>query len=156
MDEKEAAIHMSVFQTMGIYHTAVDDGDFALLETVFAVDASQQPTGSPPLIGPKAICAALSKRRQERMPTDGTPVFQRHNLTTRRIDVIDSHTATAVSYFLVLTEIGLDHSGRYLDIFKRYGDRWLIQQRRNQLDWMNERSRFNVNAGPKVFNRFAP
>ena len=42
MNIEEAAIHMSIFQTMGVYHTALDDADFADLATVFTENAEME------------------------------------------------------------------------------------------------------------------
>jgi hypothetical protein len=46
------------------------------------------------------------------------------------------------SYFTVLTEIGLDHHGRYRDRFVRLDttDLWLIEHRLVSTDWRAKRS----------------
>jgi hypothetical protein len=33
------------------------------------------------------------------------------------------------------TDIGPDHAGYYLDIFRKEGDLWLIAHRRVRMDW---------------------
>ena len=48
--------------------------------------------------------------------------------------------ALVASYFTVLTEIGLDHYGRYRDTFVPVGDQWLIEHRYVSVDWRAERS----------------
>ncbi|HSA41986.1 MAG TPA: hypothetical protein P5061_15375, partial [Mycobacterium sp.] len=48
-------------------------------------------------------------------------------LTPRRAEV--------ASYFTVFTEIGLDHHGRYRDVFTPVGDEWLIAHRLAATDW---------------------
>jgi hypothetical protein len=51
-----------------------------------------------------------------------------------------SARAVSSSYFTVLTEIGLDHDGRYRDTFVPVGDQWLIEHRYVSVDWRAERS----------------
>jgi hypothetical protein len=42
-----------------------------------------------------------------------------------------------------VTEIGPDHSGRYVDRLTRSGARWLLSHRRVMIDWMSGNSRFH-------------
>ena len=44
------------------------------------------------------------------------------------------------SYFTVITEIGLDHHGRYRDVLEPVGDEWLIRHRYVSTDWRDPRS----------------
>ena len=46
------------------------------------------------------------------------------------------------SYFTVITEIGLDHMGRYRDRFVPVGDRWLIAHRFVSTDWRSPETTF--------------
>jgi hypothetical protein len=39
------------------------------------------------------------------------------------------------SYFTVVTELGLDHYGRYRDTLVPVGDEWLIRHRYVSTDW---------------------
>jgi hypothetical protein len=59
----------------------------------------------------------------------------RHNLTTSRVEFDDSDTARGWTYFLSLTRHGLDHTGRYIDTFRRHGERWLIADRQIVVEW---------------------
>ncbi len=59
----------------------------------------------------------------------------RHNLTNIRFVDLSPTEARVESYFTVLTEIGLDHYGRYRDRFAPVGDEWLIQHRFVSTDW---------------------
>jgi hypothetical protein len=43
---------------------------------------------------------------------------------------------------MVVTEIGFDHSGVYVDDFVKSGDRWLIAHRAANLEWVRPDSRF--------------
>ena len=146
MNAVDAAIHMSIFHTMAVYHTAIDNADFAAMANAFADDGVIEVSGNV-FVGREAIIAGMSLRTRQRM-TGAAGVFQRHNLTTRRIDLLGPESASCVSYFMVLSELGLDHFGRYFDSFVPVEDRWLISRRRSQLDWMHEQSRFRVNSHP--------
>ena len=81
-----------------------------------------------------AVPAAAPARRK----------FVRHNLTTSQIDVTGPDTAKARTYFFVVTEIGPDHAGHYVDEFRRVGERWLIARRRVALDWRAAESTFGL------------
>jgi hypothetical protein len=73
--------------------------------------------------------------------------FVRHNITTSQIDFTGPDTAKARTYFYVVTEIGPDHAGHYVDEFRKVGDRWLISRRRANLDWRAAESTFGMSAG---------
>lgn len=70
------------------------------------------------------------------------PRFVRHHLTTCLIEPGPDGTATGRSYFMVLTDIGPDHAGTYLDRFWQVDGRWLFASRSVQVDWKSEASRF--------------
>jgi hypothetical protein len=55
--------------------------------------------------------------------------FVRHFTATHQIDLVDATTARGRLYFAVLTDIGLDHWGRYVDRYARLGDRWCFTER---------------------------
>lgn len=61
--------------------------------------------------------------------------FVRHNLATSKIDLTGPDSATVRTYWHVITNIGPDHSGYYLDNFRKLGDEWLIAFRRARTDW---------------------
>jgi hypothetical protein len=68
--------------------------------------------------------------------------FVRHNITTCQIEITGPDSAKARTYFVVLTEIGPDHSGYYTDVFRKVGEAWLITNRYVRLDWRAPDSRF--------------
>ena len=61
--------------------------------------------------------------------------FVRHNLTTCKIDMTGPDTATARTYWIVMSDNGPDHCGVYLDEFRKVGEEWLIAHRRVRTDW---------------------
>lgn len=64
------------------------------------------------------------------------PKLVRHLLTNTRFTALAAEEATVTSYFTVVTEIGLDHSGRYRDTLVPVGDEWLIAHRLVSTDWV--------------------
>jgi hypothetical protein len=73
---------------------------------------------------------------------DGPPVdpgvrrLVRHLLTNTRFTALAPQEVSVTSYFTVVTERGLDHTGRYRDTFVPVDDRWLIAHRFVSTDWM--------------------
>jgi hypothetical protein len=59
----------------------------------------------------------------------------RHNVTNIRFTEMTPQQARVACYFTVFTEIGLDHYGRYRDVFVPVGDEWLIRHRFVSTDW---------------------
>jgi hypothetical protein len=68
-------------------------------------------------------------------PTVRNASFARHNLTTCDINLTGTNTATARTFFIVVTDIGSDHTGTYSDILVLQQSRWLFASRRIVLDW---------------------
>jgi len=63
-----------------------------------------------------------------------------HHLTTCRIELTSDTTATARTYWFVITAVGLDHSGYYDDRFRKVGDEWLLEYRRPRTIWVGPES----------------
>ena len=141
---ENAQAYVGIMHTLSVYHIGLDDGDFEMVGRTFAEDALLEQSNGNQVLGRAAICEAFRFRREKRFENvDREAVFQRHNLTTRFIEIIDDGEATATSYFLVTSEIGLDHSGRYFDRLSRCQAGWRITHRKISIDWMHEGSRFN-------------
>jgi 3-phenylpropionate/cinnamic acid dioxygenase small subunit len=83
-----------------------------------------------------------------RHPAAGAPTHQasfvRHHLATCQIDFIDAKTAKARTYWVAYTDIGADHGGVYLDLFRKTGETWLIAHRKVRMDWRAPNSLFTT------------
>jgi hypothetical protein len=86
--------------------------------------------GSPESGGDEARRAALKDSA-----ASGIRRIVRHNLTNIRFLDVTHDEARVSCYFTVLTELGLDHYGRYRDTFVPVGDQWLIRHRYVSVDW---------------------
>lgn len=66
--------------------------------------------------------------------------FVSHHLTTCRIDLTSDTTASVRTYWLVISAIGVDHSGYYDDRFRKVGDEWLLTYRKPRSLWVSPAS----------------
>jgi hypothetical protein len=90
------------------------------------------------LLGGSAPASSDAARRaalQEAESASGVKRIVRHSLTNARFLELTRDGALVASYFTVLTELGLDHYGRYRDRFVPAGDEWLIRHRYVSVDW---------------------
>jgi uncharacterized protein (TIGR02246 family) len=60
--------------------------------------------------------------------------YVRHFTATHQIDFADRETAHGRCYFQALTEIGLDHWGRYVDEYRRTEGGWRFARRSIRVD----------------------
>jgi hypothetical protein len=84
-------------------------------------------------VGRDKIAAYLERVGSEASAT-GALTFARHHITSVDITAVSSERAEVDSYFLVISDVGVDHSGRYRDVIVRQDGRWLFQTRSVRLD----------------------
>ncbi len=147
MDIGEALVREEIRYTIGRYISAVDRSAYHELSDVFTPDGVMQFGGLPPLKGREAIIAAMmagADRRGAGQPGN----FSRHVLGQSIINVLDNATARSIHYIMMVSEIGLDHSGVYIDDFVKMGDRWLIAHRTGNLEWAHRDSRYAASTNP--------
>ncbi len=63
-----------------------------------------------------------------------SPVRVWHHTSTLVIDLEDHEQARGRCYYAVLTEAGLDHWGRYRDLYRKQGERWRFARRSVSVD----------------------
>lgn len=139
----------SIRQTLAAYNAAGDGRIPELFHAQFADDAVLEFAGFSPLPGFRHEGIAAIRGMTAawvKLPVDDPTLrgasFIRHNITTCNIELTGKDTATARTYFLVITDIGPDHAGVYADRLVRRGDRWLFAHRRITLDWRSPDSIF--------------
>jgi hypothetical protein len=88
-----------------------------------------------PIEGAAAITAALSKPRRASGVDPAVKVVVRHNLTTSEIIFEGPDKARGRTYFFVVSEIGPDHCGVYVDEYRKLDGHWKIARREARLDW---------------------
>ncbi len=70
--------------------------------------------------------------------------FVRHHLSTSLIELTGPDLAKARTYWVAYTDIGADHCGYYLDVFRKTDEGWLIAERKVRLDWRSPNSLFTT------------
>ena len=133
-------------------------GDRYLLEDfagAFCEDGVLEIRGAEPLQGRDAIMARFGgapaatqaqATAAEQRGAGGPRRIVRHNVTNIRFESLQPDEAVVASYFTVITQIGLDHMGRYRDRFVPVGERWLIAHRFVSTDWRAPDSIFGGSA----------
>ena len=131
-------------------------GDRYLLEDfagAFCEDGVLEIRGAEPMQGRDAImarfggapaAASAQDEAAQKRKTGGLRRIVRHNVTNVRFESVRSDEAIVASYFTVITEIGLDHMGRYRDRLVPVGDRWLIAHRFVSTDWRSPETTFGA------------
>jgi SnoaL-like domain len=148
MTDAELLAREGIRHTMASYTMAGDRLQTEKFVAVFTEDAILETEGVPEQdafrhVGRQGIRDWIERWR-ERPKQDGKPVHQarflRHHLSTSLIEFVDEETAKTRTYWTAYTDIGPDHCGCYLDLFRKTGEHWLIAHRRIRLDWRSSDS----------------
>ena len=122
------------------YNANGDTGRFAQVVELFAPDAVMDVGDGRPYTGHDEILTIFTGALGRATATGGERWHVRHMTATHQIDVIDESRATGYCYYQVLTAIGLDHWGRYIDEYRVVEGRWRFARRRVTLDGGAENS----------------
>ena len=129
---------VQIQHTMSVYCASVDLGDVDGVVSAFASDGRLMLSSGTQVAGHAAIRALYDQvvgAQRKDLHNDGSIPLLRHNLTTSRVDFEGPDTARGATYFISMTRYGQDHSGRYLDQFRRVGSRWLLADRQIVVEW---------------------
>ena len=152
MDVWELVARERIRDTLARYSWSGDAFRLDELAAAFCEDGELEVRGRAPVRGRAAIVAYLSDgagpgddeaRRAARAAearASGVRRIVRHLVTNTRVLEVAPDRARVASYFTVITEIGLDHHGRYRDVLEPVGDEWLIRHRYVSTDWRDPRS----------------
>ena len=145
MTVDELLAREAIRHTLASYNVAGDRARADEFAEVFTEDGVLE-TGSFRQEGRERIRQWMSGagRDPDAAPRAKAVSFVRHNITTCQIDITGPDTAKARTYYVVFTDIGPDHSGYYVDDFRRVGERWLISHRKARLDWRAPESTFGL------------
>src|SRR5258705_13403146 len=138
MELWELAARERIRDTLARYNWSGDALRLDDLAQAFCEDGELELRGSEPVRGCAAIVALLAgvvASPNTTAQASGAKRIVRHNITNIRFTDLTPQEVRVACYFTVLTEIGLDHYGRYRDVFIPVGDDWLIRHRFVSTDW---------------------
>jgi hypothetical protein len=140
METWQLAIRESVRQTLADYTAGTDRNRIEDVAACFAPNGSLKFTGGQPMVGPAAIVAGLSTQvdRFAEGPVRLTHV--RHHVSSVRFGAVTRDRVEVSSYFLALTNIGVDHWGRYRDVLVPVDGHWLFASRKAVADGFSPES----------------
>lgn len=122
------------------YNANGDSGRFPQVRALFVDDAVMRIEPDQEYSGIEAIMTIFTGTSKNTASSGLTHV--RHFTSTHQIDFEDDSHATGRLYFAVLTDVGLDHWGRYVDRYVRTDDGWRFARRSVSVDGWSERSLF--------------
>ncbi|AGB25709.1 hypothetical protein Mycsm_05522 [Mycobacterium sp. JS623] len=138
MELWELVARERIRDTLARYNWSGDGARLDELAETFCEDGELELRGSDPVRGRAAIVELLGGVVSAPNTPAQTPRVKRivrHNVTNIRFTDVQPDEARITCYFTVVTEIGLDHYGRYRDVFVPVSDDWLIRHRFVSTDW---------------------
>ena len=152
MELWELVARERIRDSLARYNWSGDAFRLAELANAFCEDGVLAIRGREPVQGRAAIVELLGggagqdddARRAARKETTDGPTIVRHNVTNVRFVDVTPQEVRVDSYFTVLTDIGLDHYGRYRDTFVPVGAEWLIRLRAVSSDWHAPNSMMSI------------
>jgi hypothetical protein len=134
MQTWELAIREAVRQTLSDYTAGTDRNRLDDIAACFAPEGVLVFSGGEPMVGPSAIVAGLSSQ-VNRFAAGPVPLTHvRHHVSSVRFGAVTRDRVEVSSYFLALTNIGVDHWGRYRDVLTPVDGRWLFASRQATAD----------------------
>lgn len=131
----ELVAREQIRDTLARYNWSGDAGRLEGLAETFCADGVLEIRGLEPLRGRTEIVAFLGGvTGKVARNVDVKPVV-RHNVANVLFTGLTPDRAEVSSYFTVVTQIGLDHFGRYRDVLVPDGGGWLIMHRKVSTDW---------------------
>jgi SnoaL-like domain len=132
MDPAECAAREAIRDLVARYNALGDAGRLSALVGLFAVDGELEVEGRRHR-GRDALRALFESAAAEARAGEGVRHL-RHFTATHVVDLEEGERARGRCYFLVLTDRGLDHWGRYDDVYGCEAGRWHFVRRRVRVD----------------------
>jgi ketosteroid isomerase-like protein len=132
MDSSETAAREAIRDLVAQYAHAADRGRFDELATLFTDDGVLELPDGRTARGAAAIRAFLGGTGAD-LATSAIGRI-RHHVSSHRIVVENGAEAEGFAYFLVVTDRGPDHWGRYHDRYALVDGSWRFALRRVRLD----------------------
>jgi hypothetical protein len=129
-----------VRQTLADYTAGTDRNRLDDVAACFAPDGALSFTTGTRLVGPAAIAAGLANQVGGFRAGPVPLTHVRHHISSVWFGPVGRDRVEVSSYFLVLTDIGVDHWGRYRDVLILLDGRWLFASREAIVDGFSENS----------------
>ncbi|HEX5614277.1 MAG TPA: nuclear transport factor 2 family protein [Acidimicrobiia bacterium] len=133
MDTDELHAREAIRETIAQYAWNADAGRFDALAELFTPDGVLEIDGEPVVTGRAAIREYLHDVGRH-LGAHSMASLIRHHTSNVTIELRDATSADAQCYFLVVTEAGVDHWGRYRDRLVAHGDAWRFAHRQVRTD----------------------
>lgn len=131
MERWEVDAREQIRDLVARYNANGDTGRIDDVVALFAEDAVLR-VEDRSYTGPAEIRAMFDTAAEGTRRRPGS--YIRHFTATHQIDLVDDVHAHGRLYFQVLSEIGLDHWGRYRDEYCFRDGRWMFQRRSVRVD----------------------
>jgi 3-phenylpropionate/cinnamic acid dioxygenase small subunit len=133
MEAWELEAREQIRETIARYAHYVDGGRFDELVDLFVPDGVLEVEGEPPHRGREAILAFVTGVGRDIAASTGAPRI-RHHVGNVLVELEGTDLARARSYFLAVTDAGVDHWGRYRDQLVPSGEQWRFALRQVRTD----------------------
>lgn len=134
MEIWELVVRESVRQTLADYTAATDRFRLHDLAACFAPDGILDFTGGEPMVGPAAIAAGLAAQMGGSTAGPVALTHVRHHVSSVLFGAVTPERVEVSSSFVVFTDVGVDHWGRYRDGLVPVDGRWLFSSRKISVD----------------------
>ena len=128
------------------YNSNSDTGRFPQLMELFD-DSSVMTLDGVNVYNGRSEIINIFNNAKGRLNSADVPKYIRHFVATHQIDLESETAARGRCYFAVITHIGLDHWGRYVDTYKKVDGKWLFDTRKVFVDGTDPRSTFMAKYG---------
>jgi hypothetical protein len=145
MEQSEAIARESIRDLVARYNANGDTGRFAQVLELFAPDAVMDIGDDRTYTGFDEIVTIFTGVR-DHVSLSAALTYVRHLTATHQIDLVDDSNATGRCYYQVLTSVGLDHWGRYVDEYRVVDGHWRFASRRVTVDGRSPASLFPSEA----------
>ena len=131
----------SIRDLVARYNANGDTGRFGQVRELFSSDATMDIGDGTVYSGIDEVMTIFTGTKETTGAASGF-THVRHSTTTHQIDLIDEGHASGRLYFFVVTDIGLDHWGRYMDSYIAIDGNWKFSSRKVTVDGWAENSLF--------------
>ncbi len=142
MELWEVVARESIRDLVTRYNSNGDAGRFEQLMELFAPDAVMELTDA--IHSGKDEIFSIFTGTKDRIRGREVPSYVRHFGATHQIDLVDQSNASGRLYFAVISSIGLDHWGRYIDTYRTIDGEWKFAHRRVIVDGQAPTSIFQL------------